>query len=288
MSLKELTLTGERDKVAIAIEFLRTFCPEEGYYLAFSGGKDSVVCMRLLDIAGVKYDAHYNLTTVDPPELVQFIKTFPNVVVDRPKYNDGTPVTMWNLIPRKGIPPTRIARYCCEVLKEHSGEGRRVVTGVRWAESVRRARDRHLVDVSRKVFADDNDEAHRMTEQCVKKDRITFNPIIDWSDADVWDFIRQYNVPYCKLYDEGFKRLGCIGCPMGSSKQKEKEFARYPTYARAYLRTIAKMLELRKTKGKDNTNTAWDTPEGCMKWWVYGSDKPEDEDQLRLEYLEGR
>ena len=85
MSLKELTLTGERDKVAIAIEFLKMFCPEEGYYLAFSGGKDSVVCMRLLDMAGVKYDAHYNLTTVDPPELVQFIKTFPNVIIERPK-----------------------------------------------------------------------------------------------------------------------------------------------------------------------------------------------------------
>ena len=46
-------------------------CEDAGYWLAFSGGKDSIVLHRLAEMAGVKFDAHYGLTTIDPPELVQ-------------------------------------------------------------------------------------------------------------------------------------------------------------------------------------------------------------------------
>lgn len=66
-----------KDKVEVAIERLRAFEPLEGYHLAFSGGKDSVVIKALADMAGVKYDAHYSVSSVDPPELVQFVKKFP-------------------------------------------------------------------------------------------------------------------------------------------------------------------------------------------------------------------
>ena len=63
-----------KDKVQIAIERLQTFEPPEGYYLAFSGGKDSVAVKALADMAKVKYDAHYAVTSVDPPELIHFVK----------------------------------------------------------------------------------------------------------------------------------------------------------------------------------------------------------------------
>lgn len=135
--LHQLNIHG-KDKVQVAIDRLKAFEPKEGYYLAFSGGKDSVVIKALADMAGVKYDAHYNLTSVDPPELVQFIKTFDDVIIDRPKDKDGNQITMWNLIPRKKMPPTRIIRYCCKDLKEWGGKGRMVITGVRWAESAAR------------------------------------------------------------------------------------------------------------------------------------------------------
>lgn len=135
--IHQLNIQG-KDKVQVAIDRLRAFEPPEGYYLAFSGGKDSVVIKALADMAGVKYDAHYTLTSVDPPELVHFIKTFKDVAIDRPMDKDGHQVTMWNLIPKKKLPPTRIARYCCAELKEHGGDGRFTVTGVRWAESARR------------------------------------------------------------------------------------------------------------------------------------------------------
>ena len=139
--IHQLNMFG-KDIVQVAIDRLKTFEPEDGYYLAFSGGKDSVVIKTLADMAGVKYDAHYNLTSVDPPELVHFIKSFDDVIIERPKDKDGKQITMWNLIPPKKLPPTRIARYCCEALKEGGGEGRFTVTGVRWAESARRKNNR--------------------------------------------------------------------------------------------------------------------------------------------------
>lgn len=90
----QLNIYGE-DKVETAIKRIKMFEPEEGYYLCFSGGKDSVVIKALADMAGVKYDAHYSLTSVDPPELVRFIKDeHPDVVIEIPRDKDGKHITM--------------------------------------------------------------------------------------------------------------------------------------------------------------------------------------------------
>lgn len=111
-----------RDKVDKAILRLQTYEPEEGYYLCFSGGKDSVVIKALADMAGVKYDAHYRVTSVDPPELVRFIKNeYPEVEFEYPRDKNGNRITMWTLIAQKQMPPTRLARYCCAYLKETGG-----------------------------------------------------------------------------------------------------------------------------------------------------------------------
>ena len=135
--LKELTLEGEIDKVQIAINRLKLHEPPEGYYVAFSGGKDSCVILDLVKRAGVKYDAHYNLTTVDPPELVQFIRReYPEAWEQRNKPEK----TMWDLIVQKRMPPTRLVRYWCQYLKEGGGIDRIVITGVRHQESAKRAK----------------------------------------------------------------------------------------------------------------------------------------------------
>ena len=129
-----------KEKEAKAIEALKMFEPEdEPYYLCYSGGKDSDVIRILAQLAGVKHEIHHNLTTVDAPETIQYIKTIPNVQIDKARWEDGTHKTMWNLIPKKGMPPLRIMRYCCSELKEQGGKGRLKITGVRAAESKNRA-----------------------------------------------------------------------------------------------------------------------------------------------------
>lgn len=199
--LIENTLWGERNKVDIAIERMRQFEPREGYYLAFSGGKDSITILRLAQMAGIQFDAHYSITTVDPPELVRFIKIYhPDVERHRPE------MTMFQYILKiKFWPPMRTQRWCCEKLKERGGAGRIIMTGIRWAESSRRKK-------------------RRLIETCYhNKSKQYFNPIIDWGDDDVWEFIHTYCVPYCSLYDEGWTRLGCVLCPMSRAPEREAE-----------------------------------------------------------------
>lgn len=280
MLVEQMLLDGKivvLDKVARAIERLRAFEPSDGYWLAFSGGKDSVVIYELARMSGVKFEAHYSLTTVDPPELVQFIKSMPDVVIDRPKES------MWKLIVRMGTPPTRLARYCCKELKEASGVGSVTITGVRWAESNNRKNNRHLVDIGDKktglILNDDNDESRRTVEQCYRTRKTLVNPIIDWEDGDVWEFIRKHNVPYCSLYDNGFKRLGCIGCP--NNTKREDDFERYPTYKKAYIRAFDRMIARRIEKGLGST---WSTGAECFEWWVQGKvfDDGSYEDQIDM------
>lgn len=147
-----------KEKVKLAIERIQGFADiaekhhdddgNGGYYLAFSGGKDSVVVKALMDMAGVNYQAFYRVTSVDPPELVRFIKEkHPDVKFNIPRDKDGNRITMWNLIPKHLMPPTRIVRYCCSDLKESGGDGRFTVTGVRWAESSNRSRNQGLVTI---------------------------------------------------------------------------------------------------------------------------------------------
>jgi len=228
------------DKIEMAIERLREFEPPEGYALAFSGGKDSMVILDLAKRAGINYRPHYNLTTVDPPELVQFIKKqYPEVKFNKPK------MSMWQLILHKGFPPTRVVRYCCHILKEGGGKGYNTITGVRWAESKKRSK-------------------RRTVETCLNKNMITVNPILDWSDEDVWQYIHSRELPYCSLYDEGFKRLGCIMCPMTSKIGMLRDAERWPKYYNAYLRTFNKMIE-----NGGGTYERWTHGQDVMIWWIY-------------------
>ena len=282
MALVDKNLFDTVDRVAVAIDRLQYFEPPEGYYLAFSGGKDSQTIYHLAKEAGVKFDAHYNLTTVDPPELVHFIKdNYPDVIIDKPKES------MWKLIARKGL-PTRLRRWCCSILKEGGGEGRICVTGVRWAESNARS-SRRPFEVVAKKFKDaklfnDNNEGRMMFENCVQKGKRVINPIIDWEDADVWEFIKGRGLKYCVLYDQGFMRIGCIGCPM-ADKKRIAEFERYPKYLANYKRAIAKFLPayLEKTKEK-GIKPQFTTPDEMMDWWIYGTKKDGVEGQLDMEF----
>lgn len=182
-------------------------------------------------------------------------------------------------------------RYCCEQLKESQGKGRFTVTGVRWAESSNRKNNqgvitipgagKHIKNALEEAGIDylqtvrggavlnyDDDPDRRMSEFCMRTGKALLNPIIDWTDEDVWNFLNSNNIPHCCLYDEGFKRLGCIGCPMSRPVRMRKELERWPKYKEAYLRTFAKLIELRK---KDGIPCSWETAEDVMEWWLSGN-----------------
>lgn len=276
-------------KIKRSIHAMQTFeakalqMSPEGYYLCFSGGKDSQVIYALAKMAGVKFQAYYNITTVDPPELVQFIrKEYPEVTMVQPR------TSMWRLIPQKKYPPTRKVRYCCSELKERGGQGRFVVTGVRWQESKNR-RNRGLAEVlgpkePKIIFLNnDNDESRRMIESCQLKGKYALNPIIDWSEDEVWYFIYRYIKKYCVLYDKGFRRLGCIGCPLASTRQRKWELSLYPTYRRAYLRAFEQLLKECDINKANFVGEPWKTPEDIYKWWLYGSEKKEKQIEGQME-----
>lgn len=213
---------------------------DKGFYLAFSGGKDSQALYHVAMMAGVKFEAHYSLTTLDPPELVHFVKdNYPDVIIDRPE------MTFAQLCLKKKALPTQKMRFCCEVLKETRGAGTVTLTGVRRQESARRAKRSEAEKIGSKKARfsgtfEQLDEFTRQKEvegvQCVKgKDKLVINPIIEWNELDVWYFLNNVaGVKHCELYDKGWRRIGCLFCPVASQKEIVMQGGGVPKVQRPY------------------------------------------------------
>ena len=257
-----------------------------------SGGKDSSVCKELALRAGIPFEIQHNHTTADAPETVRFIrseaKRFEELgikyTINMPIYN-GQRVSMWSLIPKKSMPPTRKARYCCAVLKETGGAGRFICTGVRWAESEARATSRGIYEKNgdknhRIILNNDNDDRRKLFENCRLKSKRTVNPIIDWKNRDVWDFLNDAKRPMNPLYGEGWCRIGCIGCPMAGKEGRKLEFARWPKYKNLYLLAFRNLLEERAARGM---YTSWQSPMEVFNWWMEYDVLP---DQIVLQEVE--
>lgn len=255
---------------------------EQPLMITYSGGKDSDVLLRLAENSGIPFEVRHSLTTADAPETVYHVRdTFRRMeekgvkcVIDAHVQPDGKCATMWNLIPKKMVPPTRIKRYCCEVLKENGGRGRFIATGVRWDESSRRKNSRGVIEVShrdknkRLILMDDNDESRMQFETCQLKGQRTVNPIVGWTTADVWDYVAMEHIPVNPLYRCGFCRVGCIGCPM-AGKSRTMEFAMYPKIKLAYIRAFDRMLEERRRRGKMDGGMRWgETGVDVFNWWM--------------------
>lgn len=202
-------------------------------YVGYSGGKDSTVLADLAIRAGVPIEIAHSHTTIDAPETVYFVRRemarFESIggvkcTVYMPRYK-GRPVSMWTLIPQKLMPPTRIVRYCTSVLKQSHSAGRFSLTGVRWDESARRKKTRGIFEAphrdpeKRLRLTSDQGNLTALTEA---KGELICNPIVDWTEADVWDYIRDRRLSYNPLYDEGCKRIGCIGCPLAGKHRKSR------------------------------------------------------------------
>lgn len=258
-----------QQKILHSIELLRkaerlakSYDKENGYFLAFSGGKDSQCLYHMAKLAGVKFRAHMKLTSVDPPEVIRFVKKqYPDVELIKPKDS------IFNIAVKKHILPTRRVRWCCAEYKETAGAGKVTLIGIRKAESNRRAK-RNEVELSNYAFSGDliGLEAYRKekaekakrrksdpknnqvtivnadgerTLGCIHgKESLLISPIIHWTDSDVWTFLNTLCIAHCELYDQGFTRIGCILCPMATPKQKYKEMERWPHVKRNWIKAI--------------------------------------------------
>lgn len=273
------------EKEQRAKELLRLMSKREPLYVCYSGGKDSDVIRILSELSGADYELHHNLTTVDAPETVYYVRKYV-----KPENIHRPERSMWQLIVDKRIPPTRIARYCCAELKERGGEFRKKVTGVRWAESRRRKDNQGLFTIIGKsktvqkmgeesgvnfyvnaqggvVLNQDNAENRQFVENCYRTTSTLINPIIDWTDAEVWEFLKYYGCDSNPLYSQGGKRVGCIGCPLAGYERQKADLAKYPAYRANYVKAFDRMCKAREASGKANRG-AWCDGEHVMRWWV--------------------
>lgn len=258
-----------QQKMLHSIELLRkaerlakSYDKENGYFLAFSGGKDSQCLYHIAKLAGVQFQAHMNLTSVDPPEVIRFVREqYPDVELAKP--HDS----IFNVAIRRRILPTMRVRWCCEEYKEMAGAGKVTLIGIRKAESVRRAK-RNEVEINNHSFSGTLDELEDYRKQkaakakerkskkngegitivnadgervlgCIRgKESLLISPIIEWTDKEVWTFLNTLGIAHCELYDQGYHRIGCILCPMSSPKQKAKEMMRWPHVKRNWIKAI--------------------------------------------------
>lgn len=283
MALSELYITdhgtiGEHNKVRQAIDLIREFenhavsLNPAGYCVCSSKGKDSRVLETLFEMAGVKYFILHNITGIDPPELVYFKRRI--IAEQRARgvtcVDQMYDMSMWELLLKMLMPPLRQARYCCKHLKEKGGVGYLCSTGVRWQESNARAKKSNAMVVmtsskETNMLFNDNGEGRRQFERCQRKGKLIINPIVSWTLGDIWDFSEEYKVEQCQLYNEGFDRLGCIGCPMAGEIGRRREFARWPGFERLWVYFLDKLIDVRTQKGLKNmfkTGREW------FDWWI--------------------
>lgn len=238
--------------------------PDNGFYMAVSGGKDSQVLYHIAKLAGVRFKAHMNLTSVDPPEVIRFVKTqYPDVELIKPK------MSIYEMAKKKHLFPTRRFRWCCAEYKEMSGAGKVTLIGIRNEESSRRAK-REEISASIKgkrteeTFDQWSEHEEKMVTCVGGKDKILVSPIIYWTERDVWEFLNKNDIPHCGLYDKGYTRIGCICCPMSNAKQKKKDIELFPHVKRNWLKTIQWLID----NGYINHN--FTDAEFGFNWWISG------------------
>lgn len=291
-----LTETGcvERDKVDCAVRILREYeglaleQDPRGYMVGYSGGKDSTVLAQIFREANVKHFLFHNMTGIDPPELVYFKRR------QFAQWRDEglmcvdmkPPESLIQILRRKKSIPSRMKRFCCEGLKEYKKPDFINCIGsygVRKAESINRSNRRNELEIIKKakdyrLFSFDNHENRRQFETCYATGfrEVRINPVAFWEDTDVWDFIHDRKLPYCELYDEGFCRLGCVGCPMAGDGRKQ-EFDRWPGLRRVWEIAFRAVWEAREAagmgwwRGISSISDLWD-------WWM--EDLPDQDNEI--------
>ena len=261
------------DKIQASIDLIRKaealalkMQPEQGFYVGFSGGKDSQALLELVKMSGVRFHAVYSVTTNDPAENIRFIREhYPDVEFSH------VDTSIMRLIEKKGL-PTRAHRWCCSIFKEQGGVGSVVLTGVRWEESRSRA-EYTAVEKKGKTKKDkvvlDLDKMQTNEFRCVGgKDKIMVYPILAWSATDVWQFLKMRGLPINPCYKRGM-RVGCVFCPFARKAEIKRYAATHPKLQEVMLAAIGRYLE--RGVGSSRLNNATEV----YNWWL--SNKSVDE-----------
>lgn len=247
-----------QDKLMYSINLLRKaeklalhYDPENGFYNTFSGGKDSQAMYHVMKLAGVKFRTHMSLTSIDPPEVIRFVKReYPDVELLKPHES------IYGIAVRKGLLPTMKIRWCCQEYKENKGAGKVTTIGIRRQESARRSHRRE-VEISSRKFSGDLETLSEyrksmpakkleMQNGCISgKETLLVSPILYWTERDVWSFLGAVGAKHCSLYDKGHTRIGCICCPMQNKKTKMRDLEEYPHVRRNWISAIKRIMRKR-------------------------------------------